>query len=137
LSAGNVTDKAGGEFASGKIYNRVKPGGWWGPFSKNKSASESYNASSCWLGWLVSVITIILVFSAADIYVWQNTSPPQCVWFCSALELIFQLRKLRKYQQSSKHLERSKNENIESVFVIARFVSFRQRQAKNAHCNEL
>jgi len=43
-----------------KFYNRVKPGGWWGPFSKNKSASESYNASSCWLGWLVSVITIYL-----------------------------------------------------------------------------
>jgi Na+/proline symporter len=41
-----------------KFYKRVMPGGWWGPFAKSANASEISSASSCWIGWLVSVITI-------------------------------------------------------------------------------
>ncbi len=43
-----------------KFYKRVMPGGWWGPFAKSGNASETYNASSCWIGWIISVITIYL-----------------------------------------------------------------------------
>lgn len=42
-----------------KFYNRVRPGGWWGSFGKSEKATES-SASSCWIGWGISVITIYL-----------------------------------------------------------------------------
>jgi len=43
-----------------KFYKRVMPGGWWGPFGKNENVSDSSTASSCWTGWVISVITIYL-----------------------------------------------------------------------------
>jgi SSS family solute:Na+ symporter len=42
-----------------KFYKRVMPGGWWGAFGKTAGARET-SASSCWIGWVISVITIYL-----------------------------------------------------------------------------
>jgi hypothetical protein len=42
-----------------KFYKRVMPGGWWGPFTKAAGVHET-SASSCWIGWVISVITIYL-----------------------------------------------------------------------------
>jgi Na+/proline symporter len=43
-----------------KFYHRVMPGGWWGPLAKDQNLIETSSASSCWIGWVISVITIYL-----------------------------------------------------------------------------